>query len=99
MVCLLLRLYFGVEVKDANAPFRLMKSSLVNKYINKFEDDYNLPNIMLTTFFSYYKENIVFKVVSFKPRQGGTNSINFTKIAKIGINALKDFYNFKKVMK
>ena len=28
-VCFLLRLIFGVKVKDANAPFRLMKASLV----------------------------------------------------------------------
>lgn len=33
-----------------------------------------------------------------KPRQGGVNSINLVKISKIGINALKDFAEFKKGM-
>ena len=33
VVCLLLRLYFGVKVPDANAPFRLMRTEIVKKYI------------------------------------------------------------------
>lgn len=32
VVCLLLKLYFGVNVPDANAPFRLMKAETVKKY-------------------------------------------------------------------
>lgn len=64
-VCLLLKLIFGISVPDANAPFRLMKTSLVNKYIDRFKDDYNIPNIMLTTFFKYYNEKINFKVITF----------------------------------
>ena len=99
IVCFLLKCYFGVKVPDANAPFRLMKTSLVNKYINKLPEDYNLPNIMLTTYFTYYKENVCFKEISFKPRQAGTNSINIKKIVKIGFISLKDFRSFKKVMK
>lgn len=98
-VCFLLKVIFGVKVVDANAPFRLMKADLLDKYINRFDDDYNLPNIMLTTFFKFYDENIIFKEISFKSRQGGVNSINLLKITKIGIKALKDFIEFKKVMK
>lgn len=95
-VCFLLRCFFGVRVPDANAPFRLMKASLLNKYINKLPEDYNLPNIMLTTYFSYYKERICFKEISFKPREKGTNTINIKKIINIGIKSLKDFFIFKK---
>lgn len=99
IVCLLLRIIFGVKVPDANAPFRLMKFSLVNKYISRFKEDYNLPNIMLTTFFAHYKEKLTFREVSFKPRQGGVNSINIPRIIKIGWNAIGDFMTFKKGMK
>ncbi|MCQ2532143.1 MAG: glycosyltransferase family 2 protein [Saccharofermentans sp.] len=98
VVCFLLRLYFGVKVPDANAPFRLMKSEVVNKYIGRLDADYNLPNIMLTTYFSHYKEKLTFKEVSFKPRQGGVNSINIPKIVKIGWKALGDFRKLKKGM-
>ena len=99
VVCLLLRIIFGVKVPDANAPFRLMRVSVVGKYIDLFEEDYNLPNIMLTTFFAHYKEKLAFREVSFKPRQGGVNSINIPKIIKIGWKALGDFRAFKKMMR
>ncbi len=98
-VCFLLRLVFGVKVKDANAPFRLMKTELLKKYIDKLPKDFNLPNIMFTTYFVYFKEKVAFREITFKPRQGGTNSINIKKIIKIGWKALGDFYSLKKGMK
>lgn len=98
IVCFLLRLYFGVRVPDANAPFRLMKTTIIKKYIDRFEPDYDLPNIMLTMFFSYYNEKVLFMPISFKSRQGGTNSINIRRILKIGWKALRDFKKFKKDM-
>ena len=62
VVCLLLRIYFGVKVPDANAPFRLLKSDIVKKYLYKMPPDYNLPNIMLTAYLAYNRENIRFNV-------------------------------------
>lgn len=99
VVCFLVWLFFGVKVPDANAPFRLMKCSVLNKYMDRFEDDYNLPNIMITTFYAYYGEKGCFKTISFKPRMAGTNSINIPKIIKIGWEALGDFLRFRKEMK
>lgn len=95
VVCILLKIIFNVDVPDANAPFRLIKCSLLKKYINRFKEDYNIPNIMLTTFFKYYNENIIFKEISFKQRCAGKNSINLIKIIKIGFKAIKDLYSFK----
>lgn len=95
-MCLLLRLIFGVKVKDANAPFRLMRSAAVEKYINKLPTHYNIPNIMFTTYFVYHKERVKFVPITFKPRQGGVNSINVKKIIKIGWKAIGDFYKFKR---
>lgn len=98
VVCLLLKIYFGINVPDANAPFRLMKSEILKKYLYRLPANYNLPNIMLTTYYSFYKEKIKFISISFKPRQGGVNSINIVKILKIGWTALRDFSKFKKEM-
>lgn len=97
-VCLLLRLIFGVKIPDANAPFRLMRTDLVKKYIHRLPKNYNLPNIMLTTYFVYYKEKVTFLPITFKPRRAGTNSINLKKITKIGWQAIKDFHTLKKSM-
>ena len=96
IVCLLLRIYFGIKVPDANAPFRLMRTSTLEKYIQKLPSDFNIPNIMITTYFVYYQEKIVFNTISFKPRQGGKNSIDVVKIVKIGYKALSDFKMLKK---
>lgn len=98
IVCILLRFYFSIRVPDANAPFRLMKADVVKKYLYRMEPDYNLPNIMITTYFSYYKEKVTFRAITFKPRQGGRSSINFPKIIMIGWKTLGDFRTLKKRM-
>ncbi|MDO4518954.1 MAG: glycosyltransferase family 2 protein [Eubacteriales bacterium] len=96
VVCLLLKIYFKVSVPDANAPFRLMNCKALKKYLYKMPSDYNIPNIMITTYFVHYNEKVRFNEISFKPRSAGTNSINIRKIIRIGWNALKDFHRFKK---
>ncbi len=98
VVCALLRIYFGVKIPDANAPFRLMKTEVMKKYLYKMKSDYNLPNIMMTTYFVYYHEKYLFIPISFKPRQGGVNSINIPRIVGIGWKALGDFRELKKGM-
>ena len=96
VLCMVLRAVFGVKVQDANAPFRLMRSELVRKYLAKLPEDFNLPNAMLTTYFEYFHENIAFQRITFRPRQGGKNSINIRKIIAIGMKAVSDFRQLKK---
>ena len=99
VVCFLLKFYFGVNVPDANAPFRLMKTDIVREYLYKMAPDYSLPNIMMTVYFVYYKEKYTFRTISFKSIQRGGNSVNLPKIIKIGVEALGDFRKFKNEMK
>lgn len=98
VVCILLKIYFGVKIPDANAPFRLMRTDVVKKYLYKLHDDYKLPNIMMTTYFKYYNEKVLFKEISFRPRAGGNNSVNIPSIIKIGWASLKDFRRLKRAM-
>lgn len=98
VVCFLLWVFFGVKVPDANAPFRLMKSAAVKKYLGRLPKDYDLPNIMMTAYFARFQENIIFKQITFKPRRGGVNSIDLQRIVKIGWKALGDFRQFRKGM-
>lgn len=99
VVCFLLKMIFGVKVKDANAPFRLMSREQVAKYIQRLPKDFNLPNIMLTTYFVYYGHKVLFLPITFKPRRKGKNSINPKKIVKIGWKAVGDFRRLRKEMK
>lgn len=98
VVCFLLRIYFGVSLPDANAPFRLMKTEILKKYLYRLPDDYNIPNIMMTTYFAFYEEKTTFREITFRPRQGGKNTINLYRIIKIGWKALGDFRRLKKEM-
>ena len=91
---MVLFLIFGIRVTDANTPYRLMPKKLLQKYIVKVPENFNLSNVMLTVLFLRGKENVQFIPITF--RQGGVNSINLKKITKIGIQAVKDFRTIKK---
>lgn len=99
VVCFILKIYFGVSIPDANAPFRLMQVSALKKYLYRLPKNYHLPNIMITTYYAYYHEKLLFYPISFTSRQGGRNSIHLFKIIKIGWKALGDFRILKKEMK
>ena len=89
---------FHCWITDANTPFRLMKNSTLKKYYPRIPEHFNLSNVMLTVLMIDAKEDVEFKEITFRPRQGGVNSINFKKITKIGIQAVKDFRRIKKEM-
>lgn len=88
--------FFHVWVPDANAPFRLMRASVVKKYLGVMPSDFNLPNAVLAACFSKFHEKVKYIDITFKPRQGGVNSINLKKIIKIGWKAINDFWKIKK---
>jgi glycosyltransferase involved in cell wall biosynthesis len=89
---------FRVRVTDANTPFRLMSKDILEKYLPKVPEDFNLSNVILTLCFVKYKEDVMFIPITFRPRQGGVNSINFRRIVGIGKKALKDFRMIKKML-
>jgi len=91
IVCFLLKIIFGIKVKDANAPFRLMKASLLDKYIHKLPENFNVSNIMFTTYFVYHHEKVKFIPITFRSRGGGNSSINGKEIIRIGWKAVGDF--------
>lgn len=94
-----LRLIFGLNVTDANTPYRLMSREVLEEYLPDIPKDFNLSNVMLTVLLLYNGEKVEFIPITFRPRQGGINSINLPKITKIGIKAVKDFRVIKKGMK
>lgn len=89
---------FSVKAKDVNTPFRLMRADKVKEYAAMIPKDYNLPNVVLTAMFLKFSDRVDYRPISFKPRQGGVNSINLKKIFRIGFKALGDFISIKKRM-
>lgn len=95
---LVLFMIFHLNITDANTPFRLMKREVVERYYPQIPEHFNLSNVLLTVLLVKNKESVEFKKITFRPRQGGVNSINLKKISKIGIQAVKDFRHLKKCL-
>lgn len=94
-----LKLIFGITVTDANTPFRLVSADAMKKYVYRIPDGFNLSNVILTILLLDGKEKVKFVPITFRPRQGGVNSINIKHITKIGFQAIKDFKVIKKELK
>ena len=88
---LVLQICFHVSVKDANTPFRLMKADILKENIELVPKDYNLSNVLISVIYGKKKLPVKYLPITFRPRQGGVNSINMKKIFHIGMQAMKDF--------
>lgn len=86
-----IKLCFGVTVTDANTPFRLMKADTLKRHIDLVPKDFNLSNVLISVIYAKKKLAVKYIPITFRPRQGGVNSINFKKIVGIGKQAVKDF--------
>jgi glycosyltransferase involved in cell wall biosynthesis len=89
-------LQFGIWINDANTPFRLMSSNTLSEMLPHIPENYNLSNVLLTVLYYKKNRNIKYYPITFRPRQGGVNSINFGKIIKIGWKAVRDFSSWGK---
>lgn len=87
---------FGLWITDANTPFRLMSQESLSRLIPKIPENYNLSNVLLTVLYEKEKARIRYLPITFRPRQGGVNSINLKRIFGIGKKAVKDFASLKK---
>lgn len=84
-------LMFHEWVKDANTPFRLMQKDKLKAIMDVIPQDYFLCNVAISAIAVKWHYKIKFYNITFKPRQGGVNSINMKRIIKIGWKAIGDF--------
>ena len=87
-----------MTVTDANTPYRLMKTETLRKYIGLIPDNFNLSNVILSVIYAKKGCTVKFIPITFRPRQGGVNSINMKKIFKIGRQALSDFRDINRAL-
>ncbi len=90
---------FGEAVADANTPFRLMKVERLKPILDVIPNDFFLSNVVISTIVVKWNEKVNWYPITFKPRQGGVNSINFKRIVGIGWKALGDFRSINKRLK
>jgi dolichol-phosphate mannosyltransferase len=93
---LVLWLCFHVGITDANTPFRLMKAATLKEQLKQVPENFNLSNVMISVLYARKRLPVKYMPVTFRPRQGGVNSINMKKIIRIGKQAVKDFRKINK---
>lgn len=87
---------FGRVIEDANTPFRLMRASKLALLLREIPQDFFLANVLVSVLAVSEKMRTRWIPITFKPRQGGVNSINLKRIMKIGIKSVKDLRKVKK---
>lgn len=92
-------LMFHEWVTDANTPFRLMRTDKLQAIMNVIPKDYFLCNVAISAIAKKWNYKMKFYDITFKPRQGGINSINMKRIIKIGWKALGDFRKINENLK
>lgn len=96
---LVLEITFGCWVEDANTPYRLMRNEELSEALKEIPDKFFLSNVLMTVYYMKTGKQILFYPITFRPRQGGKNSINMKRIVKIGWNAFGEFYKIGKKWK
>ena len=88
---LVVYLCFRVYVLDANTPYRLMSAATLRDNLKYIPDDFFLTNVALAAIYKKRRQKVHFIPISFRPRQGGRNSINLIKIIKVGFSSIRSF--------
>lgn len=96
---LIVGLMFHVWVTDANTPFRLMNVNRLKPILEVIPHDFFLCNVAIAAIAVKWNERCKWHPITFKPRQGGVNSINMKRIIKIGLKAFSDFWLINKCLK
>jgi len=88
----LLWLITGAYLRDPNVPYRLIRARALRLALHKVPADFDLQNIAVS-FALKRQAELRWKDVPihFRARQGGENSINYRKIAEMGLKFVRDF--------
>lgn len=92
-------LMFHEWVVDANTPFRLMQRDKLKAIMDVIPENYFLCNVAIAAIAQKWGYKMKFYPITFRPRQGGVNSINMKRIIKIGWKALGDFWTINNNLK
>jgi glycosyltransferase involved in cell wall biosynthesis len=86
-------LIFGTRIRDANVPFRLMRTTFLQVALRQFPDDVFAPNIFLSLVAA--KLSVVEVPVQHFPRSTGTQSLNLRKLVPACLRCTKELLQFR----
>lgn len=96
---LLLFFMFGKWIKDANTPFRLMKTERLSSVLKHIPDNLFLCNVAISAIVVKWNEKYNWLPISFDERHAGVSSIQLKDLIPIAIKAIYDFNHIRKSIK
>lgn len=87
---------FGVWIKDANCPFRLIKKKTLEDILKFIDMEALAPNIMISILAKKEKINMLEMPIGHYPRTTGSVSVARWGLAKFGIKGLKQLIMLRK---
>lgn len=96
---LVIRLCFDESIPDANTPYRLMRADALREDIGLIPKDFFLSNVLISVIFARKGRSVKYLPITFRPRQGGVNSINLRRIFRVGRQAVVDFRRLNRELK
>ena len=87
----------GRDLVDPNVPYRLMRRDILEPALKLIPPSFDIHNVAIT-FVLKRRKDLRWKYVpiTFRERQGGSNSINLMNVCQLGISMLLDLINLKK---
>ena len=92
-------IFLHARVVDPNTPFRLMQRDFLARCLELIPEGFFLPNVLIVAFAARLHRRVLVLPVTFRPRQGGTNSINLRRIARIGLETPGRFLAVDRLLK
>jgi hypothetical protein len=88
-------LIFGTRIRDANSPFRLMRTTFLQDALRQFPRDVFAPNIFLSLVAARLPGTILEVPVQHFRRSTGTGSLNLRKLVRICLRCTKELLQFR----
>jgi dolichol-phosphate mannosyltransferase len=83
----------GVDLKDANVPYRLIRTGALQRALARIPRDFDMQNVALTIALKRDRSlRWRYVPIHFRNRQGGTNSINLRRIVAMGWTMLTSLH-------
>lgn len=93
------KLFFGVSIRDANVPFKILKYSLWQKAGKHIPEGTLAPSLFLAIFALYAGYKVLPMEVPHRSRPSGISSIRHLRLLKFCLIAFKQLVNFRKSLK
>ena len=87
---------FGVWIKDANCPFRLIKNDLLKQLLKSVDKNLFAPNIALSILAARKNNKLTTLPVTHYERKTGTCTIKKMKLIKSSLKGLRELFEMRK---